>query len=146
MSKMKELTRCPRCNKILVSHEEIHAIKGDLYCSKNCAVLSIMDDYILNAKELALEDYDSMAEIVGSADVLQEDLQTVEIKVVCTKRINLPANLTKEEACHEARRLHDEGLVVVEPDDCEEIEVLYTLVEEENSVSGSAYELDNVII
>lgn len=130
---MKELTLCPRCRKPLVSHEEVHAIEGELYCSKHCAVLELTEQNIRNARENAIEEYLEKAEVVSIADVLKEDLQTIEISVTCTKRIHLPANLTKEEACHEARRLHDEGLVVVEPDDCEEITVKYELVKDENS-------------
>lgn len=134
MNKMKELTRCPRCNKVLISHEEIHAVKGQLYCSETCAVLDITDDYIRNAKELAREDYASMAEVVRAEDVLKEDLQIVEITVTCTKRVHLPADLTKEAALIEARQLYDDGLVVVDIDDCDEVHVICKLVEKENSL------------
>lgn len=130
---MKELTRCPRCNRVLVSHEEVHAVKGQLYCSETCAILDITDDYIQNAKEMAKEDYASMAEIVRVEDVLKEDLQTVEVTVMCKKRISLPASLSKEEAIIEARQLYDDGLVVVETDDCDEFTVVCTLVDRDNS-------------
>lgn len=133
---MSELNLCPRCKTPLVHHEEVHALHGELFCSKSCAVLHTMDDIILNAKEAAIEDYDSNAEVVAAKDVLGEDLQTVEIIVTCTKRILLPKSLSEEEARHEARRLHDDGFVVVEPDDCEEITVTYELVKDENSECG----------
>ena len=131
---MKELTRCPQCKRPLVGHEEVHAIDGLLFCSKNCAVSHITEDYLMNAREMALEDYASEAEVVRTDDVLKNELQTVEIIVTCRKRIHLPINMSREEACHEARNLHDEGLVIVEPDDCEEIDVEYKLVEDENSL------------
>lgn len=133
MCEMKELTRCPRCNRILVSHDEVHAVRGQLYCSETCAILDITDDYIQNAKELAKEDYASLAEIVSVKDVLKEELQTVELTVTCKKRIHLPANLSKEDALIEARQLYDDGLVVAEPDDCDEFTVTCALVDRDNS-------------
>lgn len=134
MNKMRELTRCPNCNRVLVGHEAVHAVRGQLYCSEACAIEDIMNDYIMNAKELAKEDYASMAEIVSVEDVLKEDMQTVEITVTCNKHIRLPADLTEEQACEEAKHLYNEGLVVVEPDDCDTYTVACTLVDRENSV------------
>lgn len=130
---MKALTLCKKCQRPLVAHEEIHAVKGQLYCSKSCAVYDIMDEYIMNAHELATEDYASMAEIVRAEDVLSEDLQTVEVIVTCRKYIKLPADLTEEKAIREARQLYDDGLVVAEPGDCDEILVVCKLVKEDNS-------------
>jgi len=133
MSQMKELTRCPRCNRMLVGQEEVHAYRGQLYCSKNCAVQDITDDYIQNAKEMAIEAYDSEAEIVSATDVLKEDLLAIKITVSCTRIINVPANLPKDEAIKEAAQLYNDGLVPVEPDDCDDMSVTYELVKEENS-------------
>lgn len=130
---MKNLNLCPRCKVPLVSHEEVHAINGELYCSKRCAVASIMDEILLNAKEMAIEEYDSKAEVVSVHDVLGEDLQTVEVVVACMKRIKLPKNLAEAEAIAEAKSLYDSGLVVVEPDDCDEVIITCELVKDENS-------------
>jgi hypothetical protein len=117
----------------LVHHEEIHAVSGELYCSKYCAVQSIMDEIILNAKEAAIEEYDSKAEIVSIHDVLAEDLQTVEIVVMCMKRIQLPKNLTESDALTVARELYEAGQVAVEVDDCDEVIVKCELVKDDNS-------------
>lgn len=130
---MKRLNLCPQCKTPLVHHEEIHALNGELYCSKNCAVLHTMDDIILNAREAAIEEYDSNAEVVSSRDVLGEDLQTIEITVCCMKRIWVPKNLTEAEAIAEAKKLYQDSRVAVEPDDCTESVVTYELVRDENS-------------
>ena len=132
---MKELNKCARCGRVLVGQEEVHAIRGSLYCSKNCAVQDIMDDYLMNAKEMAIEEYDNEAEVVRTEDVLAEDLQTVEIVVTCKKRIKLPADLTKAEALAQAAQLYAEGLVAAEPGDCDDYTIEYTLVSEDNSVN-----------
>lgn len=92
-----------------------------------------MAEITLNAKEAAIEEYDSKAEIVSIHDVLAEDLQTVEITVVCKKHIKLPKNLAEAEALIEARQLYDDGLVGVEPDDCDEVTIKCELVKDENS-------------
>lgn len=132
---MKELNKCARCGRLLISQEEVHAINGALYCSKNCAVQDIMDDYIANAKALAIEAYDSEAEVVRTEDVLAEDLQTVEIVVTCKKHIKLPANLNEAEALAEAAKLYIDGLVSAEVDDCDDCTIEYTLVSKGNSVN-----------
>lgn len=130
---MNQLNLCPRCKTPLVHHEEVHALHGELFCSKNCAVLHTMDDIILNAKEAAIEDYASNAEVVSIYDVLKEDLQTVEVVVMCMKRVQLPKNLTEADAIAEATKLYKDGLVAVEPDDCDETILKCELVRDENS-------------
>ena len=130
---MNQLNLCPHCKTPLVHHEEVHALNGELYCSKACAVAHITDDIILNAKEAAIEEYDSKAEIVSAHDVLSEDLQTVEVVVMCMKRVKFPKNLTEKQVLLEARNLFDEGLLAVEPDDCDDMIVKCELVKEENS-------------
>lgn len=130
---MKELTRCMMCGRVLVGQEEVHAVKGSLYCSKACAIDDLTNDYITNAKELAAEEYNSLAEIVRTEDVLSEDLQEVEITVVCKKVIKLPADLSAEDALNEAEKLYKEGLVVIDQYDCDNVEVTYELVTKENS-------------
>lgn len=143
---MSELNLCPRCKTPLVHHEEVHSVKGQLYCSRKCAIDDIMDDYIMNAKEIAIDVYDSEAEVVSIHDVLAEDLQTVEIVVLCMKRVQLPKNLTEQEALIEARQLYDDGLVAVEIDDCDEVIVRCELVKDENSKHSNGYELGDIII
>lgn len=130
---MSELNLCPRCKTPLVHHEEVHSVKGQLYCSRRCAIDDIMDDYIMNAKELAIEAYDSEAEVVSIHDVLAEDLQTVEIVVACMKRIQLPKNMSESEALTVARELYEAGQVVVEVDDCDDVIVRCELVKNDNS-------------
>ena len=62
-------TKCMHCNKELVSVPEIVSARGSLYCSKDCAVQDITNDIIMNAKEAAIEEYDSCAEIVTPTDI-----------------------------------------------------------------------------
>lgn len=71
---MKE---CATCRKSITSGHEIHQIDGENYCSRDCAVKSIMDNIIMNAKELAIEHYDEYA-VVTEADVCK----------VCEKRLD----------------------------------------------------------
>ena len=130
---MSQLNLCPQCKKPLVHYEEVHALNGELFCSRECAIKYTTHDIILNAKEAAIEDYDSNAEIVAAKDVLGEDLQTVEIVVMCMKRVKLPKNLTEQEAIIEARQLFDDGLLDVSPDDCDDMIFKCELVKDENS-------------
>lgn len=128
-----DLTKCKRCGQVLVHHEEIHAVRGDLYCSKSCAIDDIMDDYIMNAKELAIEAYDSEAEVVSSADILAEDLQEVKITLTCTKIIKLPRNLSEYDALREAYDLWNQGVVAIDADECDDYHVVCELVKNDNS-------------
>lgn len=91
----REYTLCLRCKKPLVACEEVHAVKGSLYCSRECAVLDIMDDYILNAKELAVEAYDSEAEVVQTTDILSDELESAVACGLVKKEDNSTRN--KEE-------------------------------------------------
>jgi len=128
-----ELSRCPVCKRVLVGQELVHAIDGQLFCSKTCAVQHLTDDYILNAKEMALEAYASNAELVATEDVLGEDLQEVRVTLTCTKVIKLPADLTEAEAVCEASSLWTKGLLCMDPEDCDESSITYELVKEDNS-------------
>jgi hypothetical protein len=92
-----------------------------------------MDDIILNVKAMAIESYESNAEVVSIHDVLKEDLQTVEIVVSCMTRVCLPKNMSEAEAIAEATKMYKDGLVLVEPDECDEMIFKCELVKEENS-------------
>ena len=131
---MKELTKCPNCGRPLVSHEQVHAVSGGLYCSKSCAINYIMNDYLMNAKEMAIETYNAEAEIVSTEDILKEDLQEVAITVTCTKIVRLPVTLSEQEAIDTIMSMYHEGLLVVEADDCDTVDARCTLVSNENSV------------
>lgn len=128
-----ELTPCTRCKRPLVGQEEIHAVRGSLYCSKTCAVADIMEDYLMNAKEMAIEAYNDEAEIVRTEDVLGEDLQEVKITMTLTKVIKLPKDLSEAEAVSEACSLYNQGLVILDVDDCDESNIVYELVKNDNS-------------
>lgn len=60
---------CRYCGKNLVNNEEIHAVEGSLYCSKDCAVNSRITETIYFARAKAEEWYNDMAEIVSAADI-----------------------------------------------------------------------------
>ena len=57
------MRRCDRCNKILKQGDEAHYVDGLVYCSEECAVLSLTDEIIMNAKENAKELYGECVEI-----------------------------------------------------------------------------------
>ena len=130
---MKELTKCLNCGKPLVSYEEVHAVRGGLYCSKSCAISDLANDYITNAKELAKEAYASEAEVLQTSDILSEDLYDVKIVVTCTKVVKMPKSFTEAEAIQEAISLWQDGIIVAEPDDCDYSEMKCELVKEDNS-------------
>lgn len=68
------MTRCEHCNKPLKDLEEVHAVYGSLYCSKECAIAHITDEVIMNAKETAIEQYEEGCEVVATADILADEL------------------------------------------------------------------------
>lgn len=127
------MNKCARCKSILVSHETAHAVNGELYCSKSCAIEALTDELILNAKEMASEKYNDEAEIVSTEEVLAEDLHTVQLTVRCIKYIKLPKTMKQADALNEAVRLYTDGIVVAEPDDCDHVDFKCELVEDNNS-------------
>lgn len=74
------MNQCKWCRRILAEVEEIHVVNGELYCSKECAVYSLMEDIMLNVKELAIETYDAEAEIVAAKDIIADEVETLEVK------------------------------------------------------------------
>ena len=60
---------CAQCNKPLSGCDEIHAVEGSLYCSKECAIDARMELIINSAKEQAAEWYNDYAETVTPADI-----------------------------------------------------------------------------
>ena len=140
---MKELTKCSFCGRPLVSYEQVHAVRGGLYCSEKCAKADIKQDVVATAIERAQEIYDTEAEILNTEDILSEDLQEVKIIVSHVTVIKLPKNLSKEEAMKEALDLYHEGLVVAEPDDCSYTDVKCELVEDENSPHTIEFTLED---
>lgn len=127
------MNTCARCGSTLIDHEEIHVIDGKLYCSKDCAVQDITDDYTMNAKEMALEAYASEAEVVSAEDILGEDMRTVRIIVSHMKQIKVPKNLTDREALAEATKRYNDGTVFVDQDNCDETVLVCELVKKHNS-------------
>lgn len=68
------MTLCGHCHKPLKDFEEVHAVKGILYCSCECAIDDLTNDIIMNAKEAAKEEYASCAEIVATAEILKDEM------------------------------------------------------------------------
>lgn len=136
------MNKCPACGTVLVSHETAHALNGKLFCSRSCAI----KDAALNmplykeghcthnqATEWAKDAYDARAEVVRTEDVLSEDLQSVQIAVTCYKTIKLPKCYTESKALEVAEKLWNDGLVVAEIDDCDDISFTCALVKDNNS-------------
>lgn len=72
-----KLTCCAKCHRLLAQFKEVHAVSGQLYCSKDCAVKDIADDYIMNAKEMALEAYACEAEVIATADIMADEISAL---------------------------------------------------------------------
>lgn len=68
------MTRCICCNKPLKDFEEVHAVRGMLYCSRECAISAITDDMVMNANDAAIEEYESCAEVVATRDILANEM------------------------------------------------------------------------
>lgn len=62
-------TRCPICGKDLVNVPEIHAVEGQLFCSKKCAVEYEIQVINGSLRELAEQWYKDGAEIVSPTDI-----------------------------------------------------------------------------
>lgn len=139
---MQEMNRCPRCKKLLVTHETVHALDGKLYCSRLCTVLELADKFLHDdqmamryndAVEVAKEYYDERAEVVRTDDVLAEDLQEVQIAVTFFKTVKVPKCLTREKALEVVEKMWNDGTITAEPDDCDDVQFECELVERHNS-------------
>lgn len=136
------MNKCPRCGSILVAHETAQAIDGKIYCSRYCTLLDLADRFLQDdatakryqdAMEVAKDYFDECAETVSTEDVLAEDLQEVQIAVTYYKTIKLPKCMSKAKAKEVAEKLWNDGLVLVEPDDCDDVQFECELVERHNS-------------
>ena len=63
------MTECMHCHRDLSKVEEIHAVHGELFCSRECAIEHITSDIIMNAKQEAIAIYDNNSEVVNPADI-----------------------------------------------------------------------------
>lgn len=138
---MQELNKCPKCGQLLVAHEEIIAMHGELYCSRNCAIHALADDLrpkhpllkhntLVNMAKLIFADE---AELVTAEDVLGEDLQEVQIAVTYYKTIKLPRTMSEDKMKEVAEKLWQDGTVCAEPDDCDDFSFDCALVKDRNS-------------
>ena len=123
---------CKHCGSRLASHETIHAMGGELFCSKKCAVMYAMQDIVRNAMDAAEELYSDTAEEIRTADIM--DVSKCRIQVVETHvgYVEVPASLPYDEMLAEAARIyntaqHDDDLQMR----LENIE--FSLVNEDNS-------------
>lgn len=60
---------CMYCEKDLRAVDEIHAVEGLLYCSKECAIKAQTEIIIASAEDAATEWYNDCAEIVTPKDI-----------------------------------------------------------------------------
>lgn len=68
------MTLCGHCQKPLREFDEVHAVQGILYCSRECAIDDITNDIIMNAKEAAIEAYACEAEVVATTEILKDEM------------------------------------------------------------------------
>jgi hypothetical protein len=139
--KMQELNKCPKCGQLLIAHEEIIAMHGELYCSRNCAVHELADDLrrqhpLLKYNtlvDMAKAMYEDVSEVVRTDEVLSEDLQEVQIAVTYYKTITLPKTLSEEKAKEVAEKLWNDDIIRAEPEDCDDVRFDCALVKGKNS-------------
>lgn len=67
------MTECAHCHRPLREVEEIHAVLGELFCSKECAVEHLELEIRLRAHRFALRLCLDNAEIVGTDILKGED-------------------------------------------------------------------------
>jgi len=137
------MNRCPRCKKLLVAHENVHAIDGKLYDSRTCFIRDYVDAHtsddftvkqINEAWEQAIAYYDEHAEVLASEEVLAEDLQEVQIAVTFFKTVKVPKCLTRDKALEVVEKMWNDGTITAEPGDCDEVQFECELVERHNSL------------
>lgn len=63
------MDKCKHCGKDLSTVEEIHSVEGLLYCSRICAIMYKKTLITTFAQSLAIDWYDSHAEIVTPEDI-----------------------------------------------------------------------------
>ena len=68
------MTLCGNCHKPLKDFDEVHAVDGILYCSKECAIEDLTNNIIMNAKSAAIEIYDCDAEVVATEDIMKDEM------------------------------------------------------------------------
>lgn len=136
------MNKCPRCGSVLVAHETAHAVDGKLWCSRDCAIRDLTGKFLQDAStvkryneahQIACDYYDERAEVVDTETVLAEDLQEVQIAVTCFKTIKLPKCLSEDKAKEVAEKLWNDGIVVAEPGDCDDVRFECELVRKCNS-------------
>ena len=136
------MNRCPRCGRLLVAHESVHAIDGKLYDSRTCFLRDYVDantpdgfsvKQINQVWEEAIAYYNMHAEVLASEDVLAEDLQEVQIAVTFYKTVKVPKCLTREKALEVVEKMWNDGIIVAEPGDCDDVMFECELVNRDNS-------------
>ena len=136
------MNRCPRCNKLLVAHENVHAIDGKLYDSRTCFLRDYVDantpdnftiKQVNKVWEDAIEYYSNNAEVLASEEVLSEDLQEVQIAVTYYKTIKLPKCFSENKVLEVAEHLWNVGKVDASPDDYDDVHFECALVRDKNS-------------
>ena len=55
---------CWQCNKPIRVGDEVHVLGEQMFCSKECAILHTANEIAMNAKELAIEQYNEEAAIL----------------------------------------------------------------------------------
>lgn len=81
------MTECTRCKKHLVDATEIHVVDGEMFCSEECAVVHLTDEIIMNAKEMAKEQYLEAVEVVSPFDVIKDEMPKVNriVEILCRR-------------------------------------------------------------
>lgn len=138
---MQDLNKCPKCGQLLVAHEEIVSVRGQLCCSYKCAIEVLVDALREQFPKLRTETLYTMAkaiymderDVVRTEDVLGEDLQEVQIAVTYYKTIKLPKTMSEEKMKEVATKLWMDGTVCAEPDDCDDVRFECALVKDRNS-------------
>jgi len=66
---MMEGNICVHCEKDLRLVKTIHVVKGQHFCTKDCAIIHMTNEIIQSAKEQAIEAYNEYAEEVTPMDI-----------------------------------------------------------------------------
>lgn len=75
------MTQCEACGRVLASVEEVHAMEGRLFCSKDCALNHTLLSVPHEIKEVSNDvmnlveaKYNAYAEVVATQDILDNEI------------------------------------------------------------------------
>lgn len=91
------MTECKYCHADLSRFKEVHAVYGDLFCSRECAIAYLAQGIVRTADIAAYEEYNEAAEVVATKDILSRGRQyNVTVREVLERTVSAYAESAGE--------------------------------------------------